>query len=221
MVRILVATVLMLSLEVRAESTEIYRFGSAAERLSAQELQVIVSLQPNVLALHCWISQIAPTTKYVDLFIWPSVTEGRLRRGSFVQLLCEPASTTTPCEVWRASEEAGPYAQVSEAHRPFSSTTRVLSEIERPFRVSGNFSDNEIIEIVDFLRSSPSVGSSRSGELESSSSMPVDGRLPLQYLARENDFEVSVWLSRDGYVFQGVTLLRAKNGWQVSKVWAG
>ena len=104
---------------------------------------------------------------------------------------------------------AGAIIKIGEIGRTLGSDD-VLAILRRdlagPFRVFGNFTDAELLTIVQFIRTGPH------GPREN-----VEGAWPISSTIRERDGSVRVSLIQDDFHGQSVTLERRGDAWRVLK----
>lgn len=129
------------------------------------------------------------------VYLQPDAANGRVRRGR-VLVLTEPAAPAAvgPQEPWRL-ESTRNYAQVLEVNRP---PDRLFGkwDLQRPFVVEGEFDDQSLLNLVDFIRGSPEAPGPPGREPLGR----VTGVLPISEV-RRNGSSVEVKLNRDEYVF--------------------
>jgi hypothetical protein len=139
--------------------SEPYRFGSVAEALPPDSVAGIVEATRSVggppWALLGWDSQVLPRVLYVDAFLPPTISAAKLRRGAFVRLLCKPIGDRPACGTWERESELGAYVQVADGPTDFGPIATVRGESERPIRVIGDFTDDELRSLVAYVRSRP------------------------------------------------------------------
>jgi hypothetical protein len=137
-----------------------YRFGRLGKRLTDAEVdEVVASLNSTdtqaPVAVLGEYSQVLPLVWYVDIFRAPSSTKGRVRRGVVSSVQCAPDGAGR-CASWESVVADGEYAQVSDTrYSGFDRGIDVRTEQERPFRLSGTISDDELLSLVDYIRSQP------------------------------------------------------------------
>jgi hypothetical protein len=85
--------------------------------------------------------------KWVQSFLPPTVETKVLRRGTIVYV----ERGTNPMGIW-VVQRTESYAQVAIPGRAFNDI-RDDHDINRPFRVIGRFEDDELVSLVEFLRS--------------------------------------------------------------------
>jgi len=138
------------------------------------------------------------------VYLQADAANGRVGRGR-VLALTEPAPAAVgPQEPWRL-ESTRNYAQVVEVNRP---PDRLFGkwDPQRPFVVEGEFDDQSLLKIVDFIRGSPEAPGPPGREPLGR----VTGVLPISEV-RRNGSSVEVKLNRDEYHGQYV-VLEERNG---------
>jgi hypothetical protein len=88
--------------------------------------------------------------------------------------------------------------------------------LERPFRVHGVFSDEEILSLVSYIRTGPRPPTKRGW-----TSLGVSGGEPIQDIHREADGSVRVVMTSDGYVFEIAVCVKAGKGWRITSAGHG
>src|SRR5689334_3212056 len=137
-------------------ATELYRFGPLGASLSQDSIAAIRALlKPNttLLAVFARRSQVLPEIWYVDAFLQPS-TRGRIGRGRVARLECMPVRNDV-CKGWRLQPEEAEYAQVVAEPMPPNGAGVVRSLSERPIRLSGTWSDDELNSLIAYVRGGP------------------------------------------------------------------
>jgi hypothetical protein len=84
-------------------------------------------------------------------------------------------------------------------------------DLNRPFRVHGEFTDEELVSLVTFLRAKPSW-------LNGVERHPVEADWPVTVVNREPDGTVAASLSRDQWQGQRVILRRRANSWTIIRL---
>jgi hypothetical protein len=93
-------------------------------------------------------------SQYIEAYLSPTDTTPALRRGTVITVM-RRTRPSEPVGEWNVSR-TGSYGQVAIPGRSFDD---VHSEwdMNRPFRVIGRFSDDELVRVVQLLRSDPPV----------------------------------------------------------------
>jgi hypothetical protein len=151
--------------------------------------------------------------------------QGMVSDREFTQIFCGADSIDRQLrrgqtsEVWR--ERSGPkvwgpwsrlakhrYAQVAPPDR----FDQIYSEhdIDRPFRVVGDFSDAELMDLVNFIRSKP-------GWVDRNRKVSdyLRGEWPVVAVVRRADGTVDVRLHKKVLEWQQATLRRTADGWSI------
>jgi hypothetical protein len=202
------------------------RIGSLIQRLSDQEIADVMRIATTNGGTP-WLLNATPSQlgifQSVEAYCIPATTNQELRRGSLVSAwrrqAPEAAASWQPWTLqWR-----GEYAQVSIPGRDFD---RVGGEqdVNRPFGVSGKFSDEELVGVVRFIRSKPVF--ERDGErtaIESgwailSVSRMEPESLRLRRIVTPTDDCVAVKLRKDDWSGQVIILGKQGAGWIILEV---
>jgi len=137
----------ILSLTLMVQNTSSPQFiGTAVMKLSSEDVAAILSLEgvTTPWLIHASQGQIG---RPVQIFLPPGVATGKLRRGKMLFAL-----GTGPGQ-WHIVE-AGQYAQVAvEGHS--LEKLRDHLDLTSPFAVSGDISDDDLLSIVQLIRSKP------------------------------------------------------------------
>jgi hypothetical protein len=208
------ALVLLVATMRPVASDEPYQFGSLGPHLTDKDwaaIQELASAEGGAAwAIYGWYSQVLPEVRYVDAFIPPAVSTGRLNRGRVLHLKCKPASQEQEsCGQWVLDNTNGEYVQVADGP-DLEAVPAVRRLLERPIRVSGSFSDTELLTLVEYIRSSPAPAGA-DGIL----TFAVSGELPILDIERRPDGSVWVRLSLTGNPGETATVLQKGGRWQV------
>jgi hypothetical protein len=198
--------------------SEVYRFGPLSESLPAQDVAAIEALVVEhgiPWALLGWRSQVLPDIRYVDVFLQPTVSRSKLRRGRVLHLQCVPGAEQLACLQWTLAGAAGAYVQVAHG-RAFTEGLGPRSPLERPIRTVGEFSDEEILTLVSYIRASPRPSTRRGVDMGR-----LDGSEPALDISREPDGSVRALLTRDSGVSQTARFVRTGRGWRITEVVIG
>jgi hypothetical protein len=207
-----------LAVTAQAASSSVYAFGRLGKRLDDTNIADIASALGSdgaPWAVRAWYSQILPTVWYADAHLPPTLSAGRLRRGLLVRLECRPATRDAECHNWVRASGSAEWVQVLAAAPPRSAPPSVPSVAERPSRVEGRFSDQQLLSLVDFIRASPTPDADEDGRL---SGFTVSGDLPIQDILRHEDGSVWVVLSGDGGIGETATVQESEDGWVLQSV---
>ena len=172
------------------------RNGTVAERLSDDDVAEIRKLATavgkRVWLLEGTVSRIPPWTRFVNAFLEPDSNAGTVQRGRVLRVQSEGV-TAKPVK-WQQTSISS-YAKFGS---------------ERPIELGGSFSDDELIGLLAYIRTSPSPASQTNGE-------GVDGTLPVTAV-RQDGNEVIVGLRRSDVSGQAVWLVRERGEWVAVRV---
>jgi hypothetical protein len=195
--------VLLVLLVSQSSSTTI-RTGDVSRQLTEKDIAALKrSLPPDAKP---WLlngdpSQ-APGEEFIEAYLSPTTATSTLRRGPFIVVVRRIAPL--PLTEWTV-RLSGTYAQVAIPGREFDQI-QGDQDINRPFKIIGNFDDTELTDLVTFLRSSPPTTG-------------VNAIQPWPILSiRRADGAVEVMLR--GAVMKGqmVTVRRTERGWTIIRV---
>ena len=215
--------VLLIALLAQVESHLPVRLGYTGKHLSTADVQDIASLLPedpgNIwLAVGHAPNLLNEPRWYVEVFLAPDRTTPALRRGrveTVVAALSGPQAYSGPKQ-WQKSATAE-YAQV-----PVRGTdpTRVVDgdDLNRPFRVVGSFTDEDLIAIVDYIRSRP-VARDRANQRGPFTDR-ARGEWPIGFIVRSgDDVEVTLLEPKDREKSgQRAALRRDGRHWTLTRV---
>lgn len=128
------------------------------------------------------------------------------RRGGVRHLECR-AIENAKCLEWQLLPNVGAYVQVSDGSK-LEGPVMVRRHSERPIRVGGEFSDQELVSLVLFIRSRPKD--------ESISAMGVSGTHPIMAIEKQNNGSVWVRMSEDGGSGELATVRRVGRRWRLT-----
>ena len=173
-----------------------YRFGDErlVRRLVPEELTAIAEAARArggvPWAVCVQYSQVLPEWWYVDAFLRPRVTTANIRRGRVLHLQCSPAKGRRGCLEWIPSQrrKPGAYVQVADG-KDFGRSLAPRSLHERPIDVEGDISDDDLVSLVDYLRTGPAPATKSLGLSRSE---------PIMSIRLRKDAAVDVNLSRAG-----------------------
>jgi hypothetical protein len=194
----------------QASEPSLSRFGSVGKALTESEITQIGQLAKGKSP---WLLYGEPTMLTslfrASLYLEPDSVRNRLWRGQLLSLEADGPPTVSTRSSWRISSTLA-YAYVApEDGRPGSVTGDL--DVNWPFAVEGEFDDETLLSLVEFIRSSPPIP----GVPPNAAPRNVDGTKPITSVGRKED-KVLVIL-RTG-VLQGleVTLARANGSWEVT-----
>lgn len=215
--------VLLVAVLAQVESHLPVRIGPTGQHLSAADVHDVAALlredrgniwlavghPPNLLNEPRW---------YVEVFLVPDQIAPALRRGrveTVVASLSAPQAYSGP-KRWR-KESTAEYAQVPV---PGTDPARIAgrADLNRPFRVVGSFTDEDLIAIVDYIRSSP-----RAVDRTNQRGPFTDrarGQWPVGLVVRKtDDIEVTLIEPKDrGTSGQRATLRQDGRRWTLTRV---
>lgn len=160
-------------------------------------------------------SQTLPETRFIDAYLEPDATTPRLRRGRVVSL--ESRIVNGAAVHWVPLSPGAKYAQVAlEPNRwPASLNDRA---IERPFLIDGDFTDDDLIGLVTFVRRSPKfprrVDSDGTIRLDGED---LDGTMPITQVSQTGS-TVTVILKGSTRHGQTADLSRIAGRWKLLRV---
>jgi hypothetical protein len=149
----------------------------------------------------------------VEAYYPPRSSNGVVRRGSMVTIWHRPVVSADPKGPWVwALFQKDDYAQVGLPGRDFEHFTGD-QDPNRPFRVVGRFSDDEIASLATFARSSPVWAP------ESGGHAAIEGTWPLLRIYRQADGQVYVDLRHTELSGQGVQLRQQGTAWVILAIY--
>lgn len=165
--------------------TSTLRTGEIAKSLTAEDIAMIGEMVGERPWLVDGPRPLGPpsTSQTITAFFAPTMVTPTLRRGAFMIF-----SRDVNSGPWKGNGSARPYVQVAIPGRPFE---EVLNDqdLNRPFRVIGAFPDEEVTELVTFIRSNPVVPA------EQAPAGTKIGTLPITSIERRPDGSVNVsWM---------------------------
>jgi hypothetical protein len=142
----------------QAKDRPLVRFGKVGEALTGAEIAEISELAIST-GRRPWIllgqSSMELGRQSVSLFLEPDVIGGRVLRGGMLRLGTEAPPVVPVRSGWRI-QESRRYAYVpANGRRPEDISSE--SDTDWPFIVEGEFDDDTLISIVEFIRSKPPV----------------------------------------------------------------
>ena len=206
----------MFLVETHADTIRIH---NEARQLSTRSVQEIARLAGNP-GKRAWLlvgdtSQTLPEMRFIDAYLEPDVSSPTIRRGRVVHL--ESAIVNGTAVRWRVRSDDSQYAQVSREVNRWGGSLNDRS-IERPFIVNGQFSDQELISLVSFVRTSPEREKTVDRDGTIHMEFPgVDGTLPITVVSRDGS-GVVVFLESSTRSGQSLTLTRNRGTWKLVSV---
>jgi len=203
-------------------ATSPVRIGPEGHRLRERDVTEI-SRQAAAYGKRGWLldgdsSQVLPETWYIDAYLEADASADTLRRGRVLRLQSRVVKGVAA--QWRTRFPVAKYAQVSLGSHPLPASLDDNS-VERPFLVDGEFSAEELIGLVTFLRASPEPASKMvhepDGTIQFEVTMSVEGKWPITNVRRDGAMITAVLRdsTRSG---QTVTLTRAGHNWKIVRV---
>src|SRR5579864_5324261 len=192
MVNIVLQLALLFASLMQSPATPL-RIGDVARQMTGQDITALELALPS--GAKPWLvngdhGQI-PMVDYIEAYLSPTTTTASLRRGTMINV----SRRRTPVSEWSAARTES-YAQVAIPGRNFDQIDGD-QDINRPFRVIGRFDDDELVRLVQLIRSHPPTRGTpifpyRSSAIEA---------WPILSIQRRNDDSVDVSLR--GAVMQG------------------
>jgi hypothetical protein len=175
-----------------------------ATALTEQDLAAINVLLPEKPWLLTGDPAQYAITEFVDAYLPPTTSTALLRRGTeaFVSRRID-IRTHKPTGEWTAARQPFQWAQVAIPMRAFEDIQHDL-DLNRPFRVVGQFDDDELISLVTFLRSN----ARNDGDLSRTVQL-----WPILTIKREQDGSVEVSLREKRLTGQSLDLRQTGQDW--------
>jgi hypothetical protein len=184
----------------------IFRTGDVARQLTEQDLAALEMVLPS--GSTPWLlngdNGQAAGPEYIEAYMPHTSTtlisarSPLLRRGTVITVM----RRTRPLTEWTVQETRS-YAHVAIPGRRFDDI-QGDQDMNRPFRVSGRFDDEELVRLVEFLRSNPPT---RGPERTQS--------WPILSIERKADDSVQVFLRGGVGRGQAITLRQAGQDWVI------
>jgi len=144
--------------------------------------------------------------QFVELFCAADQINGTLRRGQ-LSWIVRDKFTSGLWSPWTVRERYR-YAQVVPDGRPFAQVAG-MQDVNRPFRLfSGEFTDEELVSLVGFLRSGPAWAHGTARD-------HVESKWPITLVSRETDGRVVVTLNKGSMEGQRVIVRRSQDEWTI------
>lgn len=157
------------------------------------------------------------TSQIVRVFCSPTKRSNTIRRGPLVHIGRRRSNTED--DVWLPWSLFGSefFAQVRIQGREFDDV-KDNKDSNRPFSVVGDFSDQELEQIVKLVRTSPSWTPPIDRRIENKDPVQVKGKLPIWWIHRKKDDSVEVNLL-DGPSRGQIVYLKMEEGeWIITGV---
>jgi hypothetical protein len=139
---------------------------------------------------------------WIYSFCKPAVETPRIRRGIAIVLVLRSGSGGSEPKL--RVRHSNPYAQVAIEGRDFDQIEGTL-DLNLPFRVIGTFNDNELIGLVNFVRSEPSQKSDQPARLQ----------WPIEHMEKKSDGSIEVWTRKDDFSGERATIRQVEGKWIV------
>jgi hypothetical protein len=193
-------------------NAQVYRFGSLAETLTDEAVAAMARAAGPFWAVYGVSHPISDQGK-ATLFMTPTVVTPRLRRGAARTVRCASSVNLGSCLKWAVSGRDLVYVQV--AHKePFGQERWPRSVQERPILLECRLPDDDVVALVDYLRSKPE------GEHDSGFRSGMFEDDPVLSIRRGTSGLFTVMLSSDGIGGSRATLRKRSGKWHLVKVGA-
>lgn len=193
----------------QAPKSELFRFGRVGDALTAAEVAEITDLATPT-GKRPWLL-LGPLSmmrghESASLFLEPEVIGARVQRGRMMRLAVQRPPVVQVRSAWRIEGER-PYAYIPTQGRP-PRTINGESDIDWPFALEGEFDDDTLISIVEFIRSKPRI--TMPAFRKEVSGAPISG------IARRDD-AIVVALRTGDLTGDRVWLARKNGQWVITK----
>jgi len=195
----------LLFVSVSQSSSTTTRTGDVSRQLTEQDVAALERVLPS--GAKPWLLNGDPAQlagfEYIQAYLPPTSATSTLRRGTVIGVM----RRTSPLTEWTVTYSST-YAQVAIPGRAFDQIEGD-QDINRPFQVTGNFDDTELVGLVRFLRSNPpTIG----GEINAIRPWPILS------VTRGADRSVQVMLR--GAIMQGqsITVRQTDHDWTIIRV---
>lgn len=145
----------------------------------------------------------------VQAYCTPAASTRDVRRGSLVYVSRQSADSGATWQPW-ALQGKGDYAQVAIPARDFDRINGD-QDVNRPFRLSGKFTDDELASLAKFVRSSPAWDAA-------GKRTAIEGTWPFLSISRDPDGSIVVNLRRDDWSGQEVKIQRKGDSWVILSI---
>ena len=195
--------------------TVVPRFGSLAPSLTEDDLQQIRKLATR-MGGELWVlfgdTGFLADRWTVAAYLRPGIVTGAVRTGQMVWVTVDVGPDGTAKRVWRIDSVAMT-AQVPLAGRAPDTITSE-ADVNRPFRVVGEWTSDDLVSLVAFVRSSPPSSNPARGLAQ------VKGALPIVAIWRQPDggARVMMLFNFKGREFHDVRVTRSGATWTVASV---
>ena len=195
----------LLFVSVSQSSSTTIRTGDVSRRLTQQDVAALELALPS--GAKPWLLNGDPAQlagfEYIQAYLPPTSATSTLRRGPVIGVM----RRTSPLTEWTV-QYSSTYAQVAIPGREFDQIEGD-QDINRPFQVTGNFDDTELVGLVCFLRSNPlTIG----GEINAIQLWPI--------LSITRGADRSVQVTLRGAIMQGqeITVRQTDHDWTIIRV---
>ena len=198
-----IAQIILLSASFMQSAAIPLRIGEVGRQLTDQDIAALEMALPRG-SMPWLLNGERPQNTFVDYieaYLSPTSTSNALRRGIFIGVRRQ----RTPAGQWNV-ERTQSYAQVAIAGRSFFAI-QGDQDMNRPFRVVGPFDDDELVRLVQFLRSDPPIRGD-------SHIQPW----PILSVQRKDDDSVEVLLREEYWTGQVVNLRQNGPEWVIVTV---
>jgi hypothetical protein len=195
--------ILALLMPLMQSATTPLRTGVVARQLSQEDIAGIERTLPSG-STPSFLNGDRPQNTFVDYieaYLSPTSTGSALRRGTVIGVRRQ----RMPAGEWSV-ERTDLYAQVAIPGRRFDDI-QGDQDTNRPFRIIGRFDDDELVRLVQFLRSDPPI---RGGEHIQS--------WPILSVQRKVGDSAEVMLREEYWKGQAVTLRQSGQDWVIVNV---
>jgi|SRR5215831_15028033 len=195
----------LLFVSVSQSSSTTSRTGDVSRQLTEQDVAALERVLPS--GAKPWLLNGDPAQlagfEYIQAYLPPTSATSTLRRGTVIGVM----RRTSPLTEWTVTYSST-YAQVAIPGRAFDQIEGD-QDINRPFQVTGNFDDTELVGLVRFLRSNPpTIG----GEINAIQPWPI--------LSITRGADRSVQVTLRGAIMQGqeITVRQTDHDWTIIRV---
>jgi hypothetical protein len=195
----------------QAGSSKVARLGDVATVLSDDDVREILRLSACVPAspwlLTGWRGQLT-NIQFTEIYCAADKTDGALRRGE-VSWVSRKQISDGVWEPWTFQRKFR-YAQLVPPGRTFEQVNGER-DLNQPFRVIGEFGDEELVSLVNYLRAHPSWVNGGARD-------QVQADWPVTVVNRDADGAVVATLSKDRWEGQRVILRRTASAWTILRL---
>jgi len=203
---------------VSGQEQQPFVWGHFAPRLTPVGLAAAVReatiQQGRPWAIFADIAEVMPEVRSIEAFLPPTTSTDRFRKGAVLRLECRPATSDGECVNSEAGGEPGSYVQVADT-RAFTSEVCVRSNWERPIAVNGEFSDEDLVSLVAFIRAKPQLPPLPPGRIRIPSGVSADEAIRAIW-----SLAVRTWviISDDDAAGETAEVRRTSRGWELVDV---